>query len=138
MHIKYFSTNGENNMSKYNFTLNMNGKNSNSIILKNIKPNSKVLEVGCAYGRMTKYLKENLNCYVTISEIDTESGSIASKYADKSYIGEGGNVEIPNFFDDILNQDYIVFADVLEHTLYPEKVLTNCKKSLSQDGIVHI
>jgi cyclopropane fatty-acyl-phospholipid synthase-like methyltransferase len=66
-------------MSKYNFDLDMESNNSNSVILRNIKSNSSVLEIGCAHGRMTKYLKEQLNCEITIVEIDEEAGTEASK-----------------------------------------------------------
>jgi O-antigen biosynthesis protein len=34
--------------------------------------------------------------------------------------------------------DYIIFADVLEHLLHPENVLTNCKYILSKAGSVWI
>lgn len=130
-------------MSKYDFNLDMGSDNSNSTIIRNIKPNSKVLELGCAHGRMTKFLKENLNCEVTIAEIDTDSGRIASQWAVKSFIGEDGNIESSNFFDKLYNMncknfDVIIYADVLEHLRYPDVVLNKTKKLLGNDGSIWI
>ncbi len=58
-----------------------------------IKSQSTVLEFGPAHGRMTKFSRENLQCSVTIIELDTESGTEAAKYADRALIGEISNIE---------------------------------------------
>lgn len=126
-------------MSKYDFTLDMQNINSNSVILKGIKPESKVLEVGCAHGRMTKYLKETLNCTVDIIEIDDEAGQVASQWARHSYLGiDQGNAEFfgPASFED--TYDYVVFADVLEHLAYPDMVLPKYKHALKEGGSIWI
>lgn len=126
-------------MSKYDFSLDMNSVNSNSCILKHIAPNSKVLELGCAHGRMTQYLKQNLNCEVTICELDDEAGKIAAQWADCSFVGSDGDIEADNFFSQLKKSyDYIIFADVLEHLKYPFKVLNNCKNVLSKNGSIWI
>lgn len=123
-------------MSKYDFTLDMQNVNSNSVILKRIPLESKVLEIGCAHGRMTKYLKETLNCTVDIFEIDEESGQVASQWARKSYLGMDVQHYNPSDFKD--TYDYVVFADVLEHLTNPEKVLPDFKQVLKQDGSIWI
>jgi len=129
-------------MSKYNFELDMSSDNSNSVILKNIKPNSKVLEIGCAHGRMTKYLKEILNCKVTIVEKDIESGEIAKQWAETHYIGVNGDIEniFPIMHMGLLYDtfDYIIFADVLEHLYDPKSVLKKSKSLLKTNGSVWI
>jgi O-antigen biosynthesis protein len=131
-------------MSKYDFELDMKSQNSNSVILKNIKPNSTVLEVGCAHGRMTKYLKETLNCSVDIIEIDEAAGNVAKQWAARAWLGpQQGNVEgdlfdIGLFADGSICYDYIIFADVLEHLVHPEKVLSKSKDFLAEEGSVWI
>jgi 2-polyprenyl-3-methyl-5-hydroxy-6-metoxy-1,4-benzoquinol methylase len=131
-------------MSKYDFTLDMQTKNSNSTILNGIKPESSILEVGCAHGRMTKYLKETLKCNVDIIEIDEEAGKIASQWARNNWLGEvDGNIESSRAFAEAMSvtgefYDYIVFADVLEHLIHPDQVLTKCKSALSMSGSVWI
>jgi 2-polyprenyl-3-methyl-5-hydroxy-6-metoxy-1,4-benzoquinol methylase len=121
-------------MSKYDFELDMKTQNSNSVILNNIKPGSTVLEIGCAHGRMTKYLKETLNCTVDIVEIDWQAGDVAKQWARHAWLGPvEGNIEAREVFEDIFHSwktkyDYVIFADVLEHLQHPEQVLSDCKK----------
>ena len=62
-------------MSKYDFEVDLDIRTSTGMILSKIKPNSIVLEFGCASGRMTKYLKNALNCQVYIVEYDNEARS---------------------------------------------------------------
>lgn len=127
-------------MSKYDFALDMDSDNSNSAILKNIAPSSKVLELGCAHGRMTKYMKIILHCTVDTVEIDEEAGKVAANWANKSFAGSVEDADIWNELDDMgcNNYDYIIFADVLEHLHDPKRVLTSCKKLLSPNGSIWI
>src|SRR5579885_23552 len=121
-------------MSKYDFTLDMETRNSNSVILQGIKPGSTVLEVGCAHGRMTKYLKETLNCSVDIIEIDEEAGKVACEWACRAWLGpERGDIENGILQELSIRYDYIVFADVLEHLVHPEKVLSDAKGLRSEE-----
>lgn len=126
-------------MSKYDFELDMKTANSNSTILNAIKPGSTVLETGCAHGRMTKYLKEQLNCVVDIAEIDEESGTVASQWAEFAFLGEEGNIEDSEFWGKVRpNYDYIIFADVLEHLVNPEKVLLAAKKATNAESSIWV
>lgn len=122
---------------KYNFELDLNNDNSISLLLKNINPNTTILEFGPATGRMTKYLKEHLGCKVYIVEIDEVSAKIAVNFAENAVIG---NIETYEWFEkykDIVF-DYIIFADVLEHLYFPEEVLRKTLSLLSHDGSVLI
>lgn len=123
---------------KYNFEFDLYSENSLSIIANMIEPNSKVLEFGCAYGRLTKYLKEELNCIIDIIEIDEEAGKIAKQYSNQSIIGQEGNIETYTWLKKLQgNQyDYIIFADVLEHLKEPEQVLKKCKILLQSTGSI--
>ena len=49
-------------MSKYDFEIDLSNRTSTGIILNKIKPGSVVLEFGCATGRMTRYMKEAMDC----------------------------------------------------------------------------
>ena len=128
---------------KYDFELDMVGDNSNSVILRNIKPGSKIFECGCAHGRMTKYLKEKLNCTVYVAEANKEAGLYAKEWAEQSFLGEDGNIEYKLFFDHlfkigIYDLDCIIFADVLEHLYDPESVLKKCQLLLKDGGSIWI
>jgi O-antigen biosynthesis protein len=130
-------------MSKYDFELDMKTQNSNSVILNNIKPSTKVFEIGCAHGRMTKYLKETLGCRVSIAEVDVEAAEVASRWAEKTYAGydglEFGDVEASSFWSNKdSDYDYVIFADVLEHLHHPQEVLQNSKVLLKPGGSIWI
>lgn len=125
-------------MSKYRQTIDINGHNSAAHILKNVKPNSSVVEFGPASGYMTQYLKESLNCNIVIVELDYNDGLEASKYADESLVGyPNGDIEMWQWinFDPV---DYVIFADVLEHLRDPWKVLTHAAKIIKDDGSIII
>ena len=68
--------------SKYDFDWDMVNTNSLSLIINQIKRGSTVLEFGPANGRMTKYLKEALDCKVYLVEIDDEPAREAIKYGE--------------------------------------------------------
>ena len=124
-------------MSKYNFDLDIESRNSLSLIIERMKPNSMVLEFGPANGRMTKYLKEQMGCKVYTVELDPEAAQDASKFSEEIVVG---NIEEYAWLQQYSNFsfDYIVFADVLEHLYNPEEVLKKAKTLLKEDGSVLI
>lgn len=122
-------------MGNYDFELDLESKNTMSVIAHWIRPESDVLEFGPANGRLTRYLAEQQKCNMTIVEIDEEAGKEAAQYARKSFLGEEyGDIEKGYWQQNETRFDYIVFADVLEHLRNPKKVLENCKKMLKEDG----
>jgi|GEM_PF-307640 len=128
-------------MSKYDIDLDINSRNSLSLIINMIDDNSKILEFGPANGRLTQYLKLEKKCIVDIVEIDEKSGEDASEYANISLIGEDvGNIENYKWTKILAKEryDYIIFADVLEHLYYPEKALNNAKLLLKDSGAILI
>lgn len=121
---------------KYDFELDLSSKNSVSLIINKVrKKGSTVLEFGPAAGRMTRYLKENLNCKVYIVEIDQEAAQKAATFAEEAVIGNIEDYVWYERFKD-LKFDYIIFADVLEHLYYPQTVLKKCAELLNEDGSI--
>lgn len=123
--------------NKYDIELEMRKNTPASIILGGIKKNSKVLEFGCGNGRMTQWMKESLDCDVTILEQDLELYQKAVVFAEN---GICGNIEDAEWMK-ILKQhsfDYIIYADVLEHLHNPEEILRLSAKMLKEDGSVWI
>lgn len=120
---------------KYDLELVLDERNALSLMLEQIKENTVVLEFGSANGRMTKYLKENLNCDIYIVEIDKEAGLNAMNYAKDGIIGDIEKFEWLERWENI-SFDYILFADVLEHLYDPQNVLKQTKKILKEDGKV--
>lgn len=124
-------------MSKYDCDLNLNDRNTLSVLIQRIKPNSLVLEFGPANGRMTKYMKEQLNCQVYAVEIDVNAAKDASQYTEKIIVDSIENYSWKQEFKNI-QFDHIIFADVLEHLYNPEKVLLSVKNFLKADGTILI
>lgn len=123
-------------MSKYDFELDLSMNTSVGMILSKIKPNSVILEFGCATGRMTRYMKETLGCRVYIVENDESAFEKAKEFA------------CDGICDDIRNDlwlerfgaitfDAIIFADVLEHLQDPEDVLKKASGLLKADGCIY-
>src|SRR6185369_625943 len=126
-------------MGKYTHEVDMNSDNSAAQILRNVTPNSTVLEFGPASGYMTKYMKEILNCKTYIVEFDYDDGMEASKYADHYMVGPSiGDIENYQWIYWTGPFDHIIFADVLEHLRDPWKALNKAKDLLKEDGSILI
>ena len=119
---------------RYYFQVDMTTENSHKKILERIKKESYVLEIGTAYGHMTKYLKEILNCNITGIEINKEMLNVAKKYLDLAI-----NLDIQDTItlDKKLKNDrydYIILGDILEHTTKVELILEVLKKKIKKKG----
>lgn len=124
-------------MSKYNVDLDLTTKNSLSVIVSKIKKNSKILEFGPSHGRLTKYLKESMNCKVYCLELDADAAKDAAIYSEQIIVGD---VENLLWEDELVEKkfNYIIFADVLEHLRDPQKILSLSKKYLEKNGSILI
>lgn len=135
---------GTNKYYDSTFKISLNDKNeSHAIIANNIKPNSVVLDVGCAQGIIGEAISKQLNCKVYAIELDKD----AIKFAEKtnSYqkiynfdITSNNDKIYKEFFETNLTFDYILFSDVLEHLVYPDKVLCEFAKKLKPNGVILI
>ena len=120
---------------KYDFELDLVNNNSLSWIIEQVKKDSVVLEFGPANGRLTKYLKETLNCKVYLVELDEEAGKEALQYGEELVIGDAEQYEWLERYRDI-RFDAIIFADILEHLRDPEEILVQSKHLLKADGTI--
>lgn len=122
---------------KYDFHLNMDVRRSQTVILKMVKPQSTVLELGCYSGIMTNYMKNQLGCKVYVCEIDSQALQFARQFAQDSWEGDIETLEWTEKFKDV-KFDYVIFADVLEHLKNPPKVLKAVGNLLKDDGSILI
>lgn len=120
-------------MGKYDFDLDLVHSNSLLLILEQIKKDAIILEFGPANGRLTKYLKNSLNCKVYLAELDEEAGKEALQYGEDLVIGDIENMGWFEKYRDI-RFDYIICADILEHLRNPLEVLIKAKLLLKQGG----
>lgn len=110
---------------------------SHTLVTNQIKPNSKILEFGCGAGGVTEFLKNDLNCEVTIIEYSEKAYDQAIKFAVDGFCGDAEGLE---WLEKFKGQqfDFIMFADVLEHLRRPEIVLEKSKELLKDEGLILI
>ncbi len=100
-----------------------------SSIIQGIKHGQAVLDVGCDEGYLAQYLTHN-----QVWGIDGNAQAIIKA---KKLCVDAKTVDLNNLTTKLLfakKFDVIVFADVLEHLLYPEEVLKYFKKYLKPGG----
>lgn len=124
-------------MTKYDFKTDLGLNTSTGIILSKIPSGSTVLEFGCAAGRMTKYMKNALDCQVYIVEYDKEAFETAIQYAVDGVCDDILTLSWLDRFKEI-KFDIILFADVLEHLPQPDLALSNAAKLLEENGKIYI
>ena len=93
---------------------------------------SRVLEVGCAGGHVTRALRGH-GCHVTAVERDAGLAEAARVYAD---VMIAADVEAPTFFTTLRGEvfDVILLGDVLEHLVRPGDLLRGLKEHLRPSG----
>lgn len=123
-------------MSKYDFEVDLAEGSSTGIILNKIQPGSVVLEFGCATGRMTRYMKEALDCQVYIVEYEKDAFDVAMQYAADGVCEDLLKLTWLEKFAGI-TFDAILFADVLEHLADPDLAVSSAAKLLKKDGCIY-
>lgn len=101
-----------------------------------VEPNKKVLDVGCATGRIAEKLKKEKNCLVVGIEINEVMAKIAEERCDKVIVANAEtlkSIDFPKKYFDI-----ILFADILEHCRNPGEILQNFRGYLSDSGYILI
>lgn len=105
-------------------------------IIKSVRKESKVLDIGCASGFIAKELIKK-DCQVYGIEFDPIASQIAKKYCVQVVIGD---IEDPTTLPKLHLKkfDTILLTDVLEHLIDPLSVLKKVKNYLSPSGHVVI
>lgn len=120
-------------MSKYNDLTNYN-----RAIFQLVGKDKEVLDVGCGYGVLANKLMEESN---KVWGIDGDDDSV--KYCKKKTSMEDcvlvdlNSVAYRSVYVD-KKFDVIVFADVLEHLLFPDEVLSFFSRKLKKGGKIYI
>lgn len=103
-------------------------------IFRLVENNSRVLDVGCASGKLSEKLKKEKNCFVVGIETNQQLAKMAESRCDrvlKEDVSELDKLPVEkNYFD------CIIFADILEHLVYPDEVLLKLKEYLSDQGYI--
>lgn len=126
--------NKHNQKMKYDYNMDFNDINSQPYnIAKFIKPKSRVLDIGCSAGRLGKYLREQLHCYVIGIDINPEYRSLCEKNLDEFYILDVNNFNLLEDFLKDRNFDFVILADILEHLIDADGFLRKLSNLLSKN-----
>lgn len=99
-----------------------------------ISPHGKrILDIGCAGGELGWALKQAGAIEVVGVEYSPEAAELARRKLDRVYVGDVQSLDLPI---DESGFDYIVFGDVLEHTIDPWAVLASYGDYLKPGGLV--
>ena len=122
---------------KYHRQIDLEGNSSVAQLVRWIKPQSQVLEMGPATGIMTRVLKEAKQCDVTCVEVDAQAAERAVPFCTRMLVAD---LNLDRWLDQLDKErfDYITFADVLEHLVDPVRTLTQALKLLKPEGEVLI
>jgi 2-polyprenyl-3-methyl-5-hydroxy-6-metoxy-1,4-benzoquinol methylase len=111
-----------------------NDNNVHTWILKQLRPGSRVLELGCADGFFSRLLRDSFNCAVTGVEIDKRAAHAAEKVCEQVI---NADLDTPSMLLDALGDsrfDYVVAVEVLEHLKDPGAVLEQAAGLLAPEG----
>ena len=138
-----FSKAEENKYYDENIKIDINDtNNTHSIIASYVKENASCLDVGCGAGYLGDLLAQR-KCFIDGIEIDSKARkkSLSKKIYNEIYdfsIEDSEDEKSKNFFEDKKKYDYIIFADVLEHTVNPANVIIKFSKKLVKNGKILI
>ncbi|MCH7483605.1 MAG: glycosyltransferase [Chloroflexi bacterium] len=120
---------------RYETEIDLNNENSSQtqLILLTGK-NKRVLEAGPATGYVTRVLKER-GCSVTGIEIDEQAAAVAEPFCTRMIVGDIEKIDLSATFGEE-RFDVVIYGDVLEHLVKPDRVLENTRQILAPGGYV--
>ena len=105
------------------YSLKLGYTSSHSIVLDEIAPGSRVLDIGCGSAQFAEKLKEK-GCYVHgLDWLDLEEPAHVDLYTRLDLNRD--DVDLPRE-----EYDYILLLDIIEHLLRPEKLLEDLREQV--------
>lgn len=123
------------NHLNYERTLNPGDEESLSKIVKKIPNNSVVLDIGCGSGTLGSYLVSEKKCIVDGVDYDAEAIEKCSDKYRKTAVRNLESDSLKGYFE-AESYDVIVVADVIEHLVKPDNLLSELKKLVKKDGTI--
>ena len=110
----------------------------NPIVSGRISDGSLCLDVGCWTGNMGRELTQKHGCIVDGLDFNKEALSVAKSNGYRNTFNIDLNPQNLDFSSITDKYDFIIYADVLEHLMNANKVLTDLKEKLNEDGKIII
>jgi GT2 family glycosyltransferase/2-polyprenyl-3-methyl-5-hydroxy-6-metoxy-1,4-benzoquinol methylase/glycosyltransferase involved in cell wall biosynthesis len=111
-----------------------NRNNSHSLLVLMTGEDKDVLEIGPATGYMTRVLLQR-DCLVTGIEIDPAAAELAEPFCERMIVGDIEQLSFRRIFRK-RRFDVVIYGDVLEHLVDPERVLAETASILKPGGYV--
>ncbi len=122
------------NKYKYDFSLDTDNQNySLTGLASRVKSGQRILELGCSYGYLSKFLTEELNCRVVGVDMDADAIEQARDFCTQVIVADLDNEA---WLSHIAGQqfDVVLCADVLEHLKNPAALLARLKPYLHTES----
>jgi len=110
------------------------------LIADSVPEGSHVLDLGCATGYLSQYLRENKSCNILAVDIDPANVSIAVQRGLNAFEGDA---DAPVTWERITDYaakhgefEVVIAGDVIEHLKQPDKTLKKIKGVLKKDGVL--
>lgn len=104
--------------------------------LQKQKDRTSLLDIGCGEGITGELLRDKLGNRVSTAGLDISEGvlKLAKKYYDEIYQIDVDSESLRGLFNNRRKFDYIVCLEVIEHIMYPDRLLGEISQLLEQDG----
>ncbi len=120
--------------SRARYAFNTRGFGSHQAIIEFVESGTKILDVGCSSGYLMELLHSQRGCHCCGIEFDPSTAEQAEKKGFRVL-----RASIENGAGELLKLgpfDHVIFGDVLEHTVNPEKVLNETHQLLAPGGSI--
>lgn len=122
-------------MATYDAPIDLENRNlSHTQVIELVGQDKTVLDVGCATGSMARALAAR-GCRVSGVDVDAETAEAARPDLDELLIADLNSTQLSEHFK-AGSFDVLIFADVLEHVLEPQRVLRDALALLAPGGRV--
>jgi 2-polyprenyl-3-methyl-5-hydroxy-6-metoxy-1,4-benzoquinol methylase len=120
----------------YEYEIDLEGPSAGAAVIRFVRPNSRVLEVGAGSGAIARHIVSQKKCRVVAVEANPTSVEKLQKFCDKVYDLDLNRTDWTKTFENDDGFDYVIAADVLEHVYNPWRVLHGMKSLLNDSGSI--
>jgi 2-polyprenyl-3-methyl-5-hydroxy-6-metoxy-1,4-benzoquinol methylase len=120
----------------YEYEIDLEGPSAGAAVIRFVRPNSKVLEVGAGSGAIARHIVSQKKCKVVAVEANPASVEKLRKFCDRVHDLDLNQADWTKTLENEGGFDYVIAADVLEHVYNPWRVLSGMKALLKDEGSI--